>query len=322
MISELNFDTDFEPFYGGRITIPPDCFFWRGCDTRYPILSERSAYFGSFATANEYAKLKWRKLGAFKTTKPLKVLDIRFMMVILRQVFHELKSTTFTQEDTNCILSTTVSFGICSLQHQVKLLKHLYKDKLNSVPGIKALESILKSNLMIEQEGVRVADTDIDGYTMTFLKELFANFADGFISPSLQSAFHTEKPSGYMTPELILFNPKHAEIVLIPHPKTTEYMTIPYLIVREHSTLYTIKKGDEFKSKFYMSGGSLQKKKYKKHPLDKFNEAIEKGDKRTIESYTEATQVGKRWNKSFTNFYYGICIGIPLPKTNLIFSLE
>jgi hypothetical protein len=322
MLSEIDFNTDFEPFYGGRITIPSDCFFWRGCDTQFPILSERPAYFGSLATANEYAKLKGRKLGAFKTTKPLKVLDIRFMKVILKQLFHELKSNNFTKEDTNCILSTTVSFGLCSLQHQIKLLKFLYKDKLNNVPGIKAMDAILKSNLIIEQDGIRVADTEIDSYTMVFLKELFYKFADGFLSPKLQSAFHTEKDSGFMTPELILFNPKDAELELISPPHTSDSMNIPYLIAREHATLYTVKRGPDFKSQFYMKGGSLRNHAYKNHPLDVFNEAIERGNKRYSKRYKDATEVGKRWNKTFTNFYYGICLGIPLPSTNLIFSLD
>ena len=84
----------------------------------------------------------------------------------------------------------TMAFGLCSYQTQIKLLK-MFSNDIQGLGNKAALslfnkritnmESIDPSNILhpIEPEGVRVAETYIDGYVMLLLKTLFGNIYDG-----------------------------------------------------------------------------------------------------------------------------------------------
>ena len=76
----------------------------------------------------------------------------------------------------------TMAFGLCSYQTQIKLLKMFSNAALSLFnKRITNMESIDPSNILhpIEPEGVRVAETYIDGYVMLLLKTLFGNIYDG-----------------------------------------------------------------------------------------------------------------------------------------------
>ena len=99
----------------GIISIPKNTILYRGYNPRRGITTYPS-YFGSKKTAEEYAKLDGRKLGAFRTTKPVKVLDIRFMKHLLTELFAENPLTETSH-------ATILAFGLCSLYHQIGLAK-------------------------------------------------------------------------------------------------------------------------------------------------------------------------------------------------------
>ena len=137
-----------------------------------------------------------------------------------------------TDKSLQYLASIMLSFGLCSLEHQIKLTKMRYSG-LNKTSNkeikasIDALEQYYKRDSIIEQTGVRIAETTNDTYTMGFLQELFKGVFDGFISPRLYSPFHTEKPKSMMNPEIILFNPKESGITeLSSYPKLSNIKVI------------------------------------------------------------------------------------------------
>jgi hypothetical protein len=207
-MQELDWDTPFHPAYG-TITMPPNKFvYYRGYDKSYPPISDKPAYYGSLSTAKGYADISGRTMDAFTNMFPLRLIDIRFMKDILRELF----SANNSDSDT---LPVILSLGICSLHHQCILAKERFKNpeiKKNLKALIEYYNSNLKTNF--EQNGCRIAETTNDSITMAFLKTIFHGFVDGFISPKQYSPFHTEKGM-ILNAELIIFNPEKSQIKML-----------------------------------------------------------------------------------------------------------
>jgi hypothetical protein len=198
---EIDWERPFSPAYG-VVRIPPNLILYRGYDTHHPSVSNKPAYFSGKEVALGYAEKNNRVLGAFTNTRELKLLDIRFMKTLLRELF----DTNYKSD--NSSLAITLSFGLCSLYHQLILAKERFKDK--PPEGLKALNATYKNSLF-EQPGVRIAETTNDAESMGFLTTIFKGFVDGFVSPRIETAFHYEK-GGSMSPELIIFNPEVSSI--------------------------------------------------------------------------------------------------------------
>jgi hypothetical protein len=307
--SELIIESGNLPLYGDIITIPNNCIFWRGYDAAYPIISNRPAYYGSRETANAYA---YTNLGCFTNTKQLKLIDIHFMKVILKQLLDDIKlkkecnlenNTAYDINELQCISYMTVSFGLCSLFHQLELIKKIYPES-EKVAGFNEMTKYynnIKFN-MIEQSGFRVAETNIDGITMNFLKTFFKGFVDGFIAPRVISPFHVEK-KGTNTPEIIIFNPLESGIQLLQNPP--QLNTIDKIYIHE---LVAFKKrigfigNDKFMTGIYLKieGGNLKKRQKKyKHPIDEFNSKIENNDKYAIQLSKIGEKYGKLWKDEY-----------------------
>jgi hypothetical protein len=291
MTQELDFDSDFPALYGDRISIPANTVLWRGYDTQYPAVSNRPTYYSSRTIAQDYAKISGRTIGAFSTKRPIRVVDVRFLKVLLEKVFQEfdpVKPPIFSDEQS--ILFTTISFGLCSLQHQIKLLQHVFNKPPPSIrKGIDALESVLTPKAIIEKKGYRVAETTIDGYTMAFCKELLQYYVDGFISPRLDTPFHIEK-GGSMSPELILFNPEECITKMRSFPVGLPSITIHSIIINTHPVLSL--QYNDFITTVYKGGSS---KKVVKHPLDSFEDLLNQKNKKALLLYETALQSGRDW---------------------------
>jgi hypothetical protein len=220
---DIDFDKPFYPAYGIFKLKPMTYAFYRGFDTRYPAISERPAYFGTHLVASSYARKHGTPVRMFSNKSELSLLDVRFMKHLLRDLF-EMEATKDTIEDT---MSTIMSFGLCSLSHQIDLFRKRFRTLVDQDP-FKALEASYRDGL-IEQSGVRIAETSNDAQTMAFLSKLFSWFVDGFISPSLESPFHIEK-GGKMIAEMIIFNPLRSNIIQVSRQAPiTEIHTIDYL---------------------------------------------------------------------------------------------
>lgn len=291
MAYHLDWEHKFLISYGTLIHLPEGCILWRGYETNAPSVLSRPSYYGSYNTARKYAELSNRKLGAFKTTKDLQLFDIRFLKVVLQQFFEENIDNRITGDDKKCIMAATISFGLCSLSHQLNLMKYAYKGSADTMQRIKDIEPLVKISGIIEQPGIRVGETYVDGMSIAFLKEILSGVADGFISPRLKSPYHSEK-NGSMSPELILFDPENVGIQQLntvppnlPTKNINEILRMNHII----TSIYR----DQMHSAFYMSGGGNHEPYYP--PIEQFNTLLTKKDKRAIKSYRTATQVGEKW---------------------------
>lgn len=291
-LQTLRLSDSFPSVYGEPIVIPENCVMYRGYSTDYPVLSERPAYFGNYETAKGYAKHHGQKLGAFKTTKPLRLLDYRFLKVLLRQLFERVtKETRVAKQDSKVMQSVILSFGLYSLQHQIDILNNFPKKYIDYNPGFQALITSLKVPTgLIEQSGIRVAETTNDAVTMGFLKGFLERFFDGFVSPRLDTVFHTEK-NGTLSPEIILFHPINSRIeqigLMIQEPPQISILDL--IIHTKPFITLTVKDVDIEVS---MKGGSSESHA---NTLDTIEHAIQRKDKVITNQYMIGVSTGQKW---------------------------
>jgi hypothetical protein len=326
---EIDWERSFVPLYGKAFIIPKNTILWRGYDVSYSAVTDRYSYYGSKKTAEGYAKHPNRKLGCFATTKPLRIIDYRFLKVLITRLIY----TNHANKYVNTFAPLMISFGISSLGHQILTLKQRYRDILTATPesetttliknSIAELESVYKPDSIIEQTGFRIAETFNDGYSMTFLQELFEGTIDGFMSPTLYSPFHIEK-KGMMSPELIIFNPQSVNIIELPIPPTsTTMLTISQLInnAAGGSIVLTNTTQPDIKLEFIMLGDSRNNKDNNNNKRKyEFEELLNKGDKTAINIYKKAKKDGMKWKRKL--FIYDIvpphpCIPVSLFQTHL-----
>lgn len=289
----LDFEEQFSTIYGDTIEIPVNTIFWRGYDPTYPTISSRPAYYGTEETANSYLRKKGHKLGMFTNTRKLKLLDVRFLKALLKQLFESIKDTNgLSDMDEKLIIAVTTSFGLCSLGHQIRLIKYIYSQHIQDLQGLPELEKLYNPKAAFEAQGVRVAETVNDGYTMAFLNGLLYGIADGFISPRMETPFHIEK-NGFLNPEMILFNPAKSGIQLLNPPipiKDLPKLSIYELMFKGRYHVVTL----DYKtlhSTFYMSYGGGSHEKYL-HPLDEFDEYMNSDNKHVRKMYKDGYKTG------------------------------
>lgn len=303
MVYEIDWSEDFLPMYGDVITIPKSTILWRGCDPKYPIISERPAYYGSQRIAQGYADKYNTHAIPFITTRDIELIDIRFMIVLLKQL---IENNVHLIKDKDIVRSVLISFGMCSLSHQIKLFKDKYKaiyslsnslyDNLKL--GIQKLETFLNKDAIYEQPGCRIAETTNDAIVMGFLKGLFFNHCDGYVSPSMLSPFHIEKSNFKLNSEIILFTPIHSGLkVLESMPSNIQNITIHrFILNRQHSyisiNLQNIKMPYYIKSAVDKRGGS---KNETNDVCDDYNYLYDNGDKNIIKLYNYGLKYGMKW---------------------------
>lgn len=291
-LQTLRLSNSFPPIYGAPIVIPENCIVYRGYSTQYPVLSERPAYFGNIETAESYAKNPRQTLGAFMTTRPLRLLDYRFLKVLLRQLFERVtKETRVAKQDSKVMQSVLLSFGLYSLQHQINILNNFSKDYINYTPGFQALIDSLKTPAgLLEQPGIRVAETTNDAITMGFLKGFLERFFDGFISPRLETVFHIEK-KGSLSPEIIIFNPinsgiKHVNLM----GKILPSISIVDILIHNHIFIALTVKDVELE--VFMKGGSSESSV---NVMDTIEHAIQNKDQVITKQYNTGVSTGQKW---------------------------
>ena len=305
---ELVIDNGVPPLYGDLLTVPKDCVFWRGYNVNYPAISNRPAFFGSKKTASAYSN---PTLGCFTNKKELKLMDIHFMKVILRQLLDEIKmkreynidKSIPSKDEILCTDCITISFGICSLAHQIAVMNKLYKDIPNFTPLAKMKEyyNTMKYTA-IEQSGFRVGETTVDGVSMYFLRDFFKGYADGFFSPTLPSPFHIER-GGVLHPEIIIFNPIESGVELlnkIPPIMDSLDITDLFLSIRKVALVRS--------SQFEMKGGENNNDIV--HPIENFNTQIEMKNKKAVSIAKLGEKYGKLWRNKY---FYAVETEAPVP---------
>lgn len=317
----LDFNRDFAPLYGDLITIPSNTIFWRGYDPKYPSISDRPAYFGNQEFAQGYAQKYGTNAMPFINKKQLRLLDIRFMKVLLSQLF---ANNFIKKEDEKIVGATSLAFGLSSLQHQIKIFKNLYKKYLDYFKdSLQELEKIVEPDSIFEQPGVRIAETSTDAYVMGFLKVIFSGLCDGFISPNIESAFHIEKNGHILNSEMILFNPIKSNIVelnlvllqntptvllgIVELPNKTIYeldklpVTSIHELILKSNKQYEYLHALNYETETYLpkKGGAKINKKY----MNDYNHLIDTGNKAILRCYNEGIITAGKWllNKKGVN---------------------
>lgn len=284
---QIDWETQFSPAYG-VLRLPPHLIFYRGYDTNYPAVYPRPTYYSGIHVAKGYAEKNGRALGAFTNTRELRLLDVRFMKILLRELF----DTTYKPD--NVSTATTLSFGLCSLYHQLQLAKHRYNGIM--ADALKALQATLKLSLY-EQPGVRIAETTNDSETMGFLSIIFKGFIDGFVSPRITSPFHIEK-GGIMSPELIIFNPSESSIRKFTRiPQKVPFITLNEIFLSQFGKTISITNTNfSFYVKQNQHGGltddSLPSVEEISAKLDK--------DPEIRRLFERGVKAGKKWRKNNT----------------------
>lgn len=300
--TELDWEHTWPPLYGSTITIPENTILWRSYDTQFPAIGDRFAYYSSKQVAKEYKQNSTRELGHFISSRPLKLLDYRFMKVLLTRLIHTNTHDKTIQE----LASIMLSFGLCSLGHQIQLVKMRYKnvskpDEYKQIEqSIKALEKYYKPSNIIEQLGIRIAETTNDTHTMGFLQELFKDTFDGFISPRIFSPFHIEKSDSTMSPEIIIFNPKASRIEeLKKYPSTIHQIRIVDLLRSNHGYILIDNKKNtkytDMRLDFFMYGGV--RPRVGSHYLDTAETLLNMNDNVLTEVYNDGKKLGSKWSK-------------------------
>lgn len=260
----LEFD-QFDPVFS-VINLPADFVMLRGYSTKYSAISERPAYFTShYDIASGYVHDSSHVIGVFVTTRPLRLYDLRFIYILVREYIKQRKSNR--REVLASIHTLTMAYGLCSFQTQMKLIEKRYATNPNLIKDqLQAMQTYLDHPTgefnPVEVDGVRIAETSNDAYAVHVLKELFGNTVDGYIVPKLWSPFHIEKTGSKLNAEILLFNPENAGIRL--NPNVTRVTPTPIIsVLNGHHRLLVFTHYDTTKVWVQRGGDS-----YKKDPND------------------------------------------------------
>lgn len=200
------------------IIIPEDIFIFRGYHKDTNPVSEVPTYYSSLEVAGFYSEKPDHKLGFYKTTKQLRLLDIRYIIMLFKEMFNY----PTKNYDLDFLEQMTLSLGLCSLDCQMKLLKKyinnirpdLY-DKFQQKYNRLDVDKMIGYVNPVEFQGVRLGITEIDRYMIAHLKAMFYDKyeIDGFIAPRTFSIFLNE--DNFLYEEIVLFNPFKSGIVQI-----------------------------------------------------------------------------------------------------------
>ena len=311
----LNFE-DFSPVYG-QINFPINSLLYRGYDTKYPILSERPAYF----TSNLDVARAYGSVSPFRTTRALKIYDLRYIKHILMELFQQLES-----DDTDVVKFCkilTISYGLTTCFKQLELLKDTFGSSLGDEHYQAIRKYLLDSRIShkkgeivyglhpFETQGIRIGETETDAISVSFLKDLFRGQIDGYIAPRIKSAFHFNQ-GGFNPTELVIFNPLGSGVKVLEQPNSyyINKLEFEYYLQHHHtSSMFVMKpkileslvvdknrvNDGMTKSSLIMIGG------YNITPYCLYNKILDEGgdNYKRIQDYVERTM-----KKLFGDNYY------------------
>lgn len=198
------------------VYIPGNSIFYRGVPEGSQVVRDIPIYLASEDVARRYAG----RVAKVHIPHRLKLIDLRKMKNYMRLVISSRKGKSKTTD--LVVFYLTIAYGLCSFKAQRELIKAYIdqnmdpfankEDVKRSLDGIKNMTdaSIRGSSLKpVEPEGVRIADTYIDGRLVIILKDLLKGVCDGYIAPRMFSPFHFYDRN-VMHEEIVVFDPvKH-----------------------------------------------------------------------------------------------------------------
>jgi len=286
----------------GIVVIPQDSIWYRAYDPNLPILDKEPLFFGDMEVAHMYARSnQGRKLGEFRATRQLYLLDLRYVTVIMSYLYRFMTATP------EIIHDISVALGTCSLARQIELLAQMDPGAFPNLPqciqrlrDFKALSETDRPAWVnpIEQQGVRVGITDLDYKIMSFFKMLFP--IDGVIAPEIPTPFHDQRDAdirrSVLYEEVVLFNPVSSVSHVQDRPITdrVQYFvqTVPFeeAYIKQHYR-GTLTSGLQPPRIRYMSGGGDP---VAMHVRDKLGEDIQ----RTSAARKKFASDMKPWKKT------------------------
>jgi hypothetical protein len=271
---ELDWKVPLNLAFGEPIHIPVNTVLWKAYDSAHPPISNRPTYFTSKAIANRYVHGSVDTVSAFITTRSITVIDFNAMKSLLMRIIQMHETDEYIDDFAPLILS----FGLCSLGHQIDMIKK------SSIPVPETMEVYYSPDSIIEQRGVRFIDIVQNGHSMAFLREFFRY---GTIS-----GFIYLDENQHINPELIIFDPNYSGIVHIPNYPSAARLNATVLSGKETRSItdclnekrpYFIWNRDKKYSVELRSG---------QHPLDEYDSLV-----RTNKIYEKIIKAaGQEWH--------------------------
>jgi len=260
---------NFPSIIGQPIIIDENILFFKSYSFIYGTpINNRPSYFGEMYNALKYLKSD-RKLGIFSTIKKIKLLDIRYISQIINDLILLRKNNDF---DTiiKGYMTLSLSYGFISLYKQLNLYKMRYSSTLSTDIRYKRMieyyndfESKKDKELFqnpLELQGIRIGEINNDVEATFILKEIFEDFFDGFICPTIFSPYFDDHN---IPNEILLFNPKNTIIEINTIPNNSETININQIFIKNNINLFSIPffmKNNE--TSYFQYGGKKNKIDY------------------------------------------------------------
>jgi len=145
----------------------------------------------------------------FKTKKEIWLYDFRYVKMILLDLLTYCKKDTEHSMNTCKILA--LSYGICSLERQLELVKEFYTSDSNVYKSLLEYYTDTKdTNNLIIPPGIRIMEKENDMLTSNLLKYLLRHMVDGTVTNKLYSVTDTAQINSV---EIMLFNVEKNELL-------------------------------------------------------------------------------------------------------------
>ena len=108
-----------------------------------------------------------------------------------------------TEHSINACKALALSYGICSLERQLELVKEFYTSDSNGYKSLLEYYNSINSDCLIGPQGVRIMEKENDMLTSHLLKYLLRHMVDGTVTNKLYSLTDTTHINNA---EIMLFN--------------------------------------------------------------------------------------------------------------------
>ena len=107
--------------------IPEHWVWFRYCDSN-EVLSHHIRFFGSENTAELYALNRVKR--TFRNTKPLRLMDMRYVVSMMRQMVASRRTERVSVEAMDNLEVLNMALGLCSYSTQINLLTKIQNQSL------------------------------------------------------------------------------------------------------------------------------------------------------------------------------------------------
>jgi len=136
----------------------------------------------------------------FKTKKEIWLYDFRYVKMILLDLLTYCKKDT--EHSMNACKILALSYGICSLERQLELVKEFYPNESNLYKSLLEHYNSINNDI-VESQGIRIVEKENDMLTSHLLKYLLRHMVDGTVTNKLYSLTDTTHINNA---EIMLFN--------------------------------------------------------------------------------------------------------------------